>query len=72
METCSMTGAYFLRMAIKAREEARAGETPTPAVIEARDIDPACIRRASAAAIRRILSRVNPSPITARQPPVPN
>ena len=36
----------------QAREEARAGETPTPAVIEARDIDPACIRRAEANARR--------------------
>ncbi len=35
-----------------AREEARAGETPSPAVIEARDIDPACIRRAEANARR--------------------
>ena len=35
-----------------AREEARAGEMSTPAVIEARDIDPACIRRAEANARR--------------------
>ncbi len=35
-----------------AREEARAGEMPSPAVIEARDIDPACIRRAEANARR--------------------
>ena len=36
----------------RAREEAKAGEMPSPAVIEARDIDPACIRRAEANARR--------------------
>ena len=36
----------------RAREEARADEAPSPAVIEARDIDPACLRRAEANARR--------------------
>lgn len=36
----------------RVREEAKSNEAPSPAVIEARDIDPACIRRAEANARR--------------------